>query len=120
MAEKDSLTAATQAMSVNTLLLVNEVFSSTNETDAVELSEKALSDICEAGAWCLWNTHHILPPYVTKFPYAAYTPIVDEHGNRSYVIQKQAHTSSKASDIAARYRLRREQITARLHERRLL
>ncbi len=120
MAEKDILTAATQSMSANTLLLVNEVFSSTNETDAVELSEKALSEICEAGAWCLWNTHHILPPYVTKFPYAAYTPMVDEYGNRRYVIQKQAHASSKASDIAARYRLRREQITERLHERRLL
>lgn len=120
MAEKDSLDTATQAMSANTLLLVNEVFSSTNETDAAELSKNALDEIYESDAWCVWNTHHILLPYLTELPYTAYTPIVDEQGNRSYVIQTQAHTSSKATDIAARYRLRREQITARLHERHLL
>ncbi len=117
MAEKDILTAATQVMNANTLLLVNEVFSSTNETDAAELSKKALGEIYEARVWCLWNTHHILPQYLTDLPYATYTPIVDEYGNRSFVIQKQAHTTSKASDIAARYQLGRDQLTARLHER---
>ncbi len=119
-AENEALTAATQTMSADSLLLVNEVFSSTNETDAVALSKSVLDKIYEANAWCLWNTHHLLPQYLSGLPYALYTPMVDEQGTRLYVIRKQAHTSSKASDIAAKYRLRRDQLTERFRERNIM
>lgn len=119
-AERDLLAEATASMDCRTLLLINEVFSSTSEQQAASLSEAALRTVFEANAKCLWNTHHTLPTLPETMVYASYAPLVDEDGTRRFVIQKQAQATSKAADIAARYGLRAAQLTARLQARGLL
>lgn len=116
-AENDALCEAVDGMGPETLLLINEVFSSTNEQEAIALSQRVLYAVLQAGARCLWNTHHTLPLLASKMPCATYAPLVCEDGTRCYVLQRQTRATSHASDIAARYGLRGEQITARLRER---
>lgn len=118
--EKDVLTDAMQDMNDRTLLLINEVFSSTNAQDAAALSEAVLRAVYDAGAWCLWNTHHALPSLPPEAVYATYAPLVDESGHRCYEIKKQMHASANAADIAARYGLQTEQLLARFRERGMM
>lgn len=58
--EKEALKHLIASAEPSDLILVNEIFSSTSEPEALELSEETLETFHRCRFYCLWNSHHPL------------------------------------------------------------
>lgn len=109
-----------QDFSEDTLVLLNETFSSTDEDTALQESLKLLEEIDEKKVQLIFITHQQkLLDIIDRTKIALLNPIVDtEHGNkRTFKIRRVgAVINSYAEDILRKYGLSREQLKLRLEE----
>ena len=107
-----------------TLVLLNETFSSTSEELSLELSFSLVANLCRAGVYGLFVTHHHkLADQVqglegkTKVGFLTAVVLDDAAHTRTYKIRPQrASVQSYARTILEKYGLTRSQLAKRLLE----
>ena len=98
------------------LILVNEIFSSTSEPEALELSEETLETFHRCRFYCLWNSHHPLHRLSDVPGMCRYAPSAVER----YKIRKEECPLAGAQAIAASYGLSGEKLREKWRKRKIL
>lgn len=114
---KDDLIRANtilQTATQNSLLIFNEIFSSTTLKDAIFLSKKIMDQVSSLDLIAVWVTFvDELASYNEKT--VSMTSIVDDNASRTFqIIRKSADGLAYAASIAKRHRLTYEQIKERI------
>jgi len=100
----------------DSILILNEIFTSTSLKDAAFLSKRVMEDISQLDAFCVWVTFiDELTSYQKKTVSMVSTVLPDNPVIRTFkVIRKPADGISFAIHIAKKYRLTYEQIKERI------
>lgn len=122
--EQDQITAILNAVNEDTLVLLNETFSSTSEEIAVDLCVELISKLCAAGAYGLLITHHhriydrIKPLQVNSKIGRLTAVVLDDAANtRTFkIVAEETAAQSYAQSILEKYGLTRSQLVKRLRE----
>lgn len=122
--EQRKIEAIVAAADDDTLVLLNETFSSTSEELSLDLCSDLVARLCQAGAYGLFVTHHHqLPGRVaqlsvkTRIGFLSAVVLDDAAKTRTYKISRQRQaTGSYAQTILEKYGLTCSQLTKRLLE----
>lgn len=119
--EQNRATEILKEVSENSLVLLNETYSSTNEQLSLDLSYELLSKLCQIGAFGLYITHnHKLLEQgrqvtgKTGIGHLSVVVLDDAMSTRTYkIVQQNTHTQSYAWSVLDKYKLTREHLIKR-------
>lgn len=114
--EKEALKHLIASAEPSDLILVNEIFSSTSEPEALELSGETLETFHRCRFYCLWNSHHPLHRLSDVPGMCRYAPSAVER----YKIRKEECPLAGAQAIAASYGLSGEKLREKWRKRKIL
>lgn len=108
----------------NSLVILNETFSSTNEEISLKLSYELLENLCKAGAYGIFVTHqHQLLDQgkdikgKTKVGYLSVVVLADDNNTRTYkIVSRKSDAQSYAKSIIEKHGLSRENLLKKLVE----
>jgi DNA mismatch repair ATPase MutS len=100
----------------NSLVILNEIFSSTSLQDAIFLSQKIMDKISKLDLFCIWVTFIVDLNKMSEKTVSMVSEIdIDNIENRTYeIIRKKADGLAYAKTIAKKYHLSYEQILDRI------
>ena len=114
--EKEALKHLIASAEPSDLILDNEIFSSTSEPEALELSGETLETFHRCRFYCLWNSHHPLHRLSDVPGMCRYAPSAVER----YKIRKEECPLAGAQAIAASYGLSGEKLREKWRKRKIL
>lgn len=122
--ERNQIEAILNQINADSLVLLNETFSSTNEEMSVEMCRDLIAKLCEMGVYGLFITHHhrLLEQVKTiqagtKISSLTAVVLDDEENTRTYkIVAEDTGSKSYAQSILERYGLTRPQLIERLRE----
>ncbi len=106
-AEKERLAVMLSQSDKDTMILMNEVFTSTDEMKAKEESEVALNKILEMGSFGVFVTHNfpLIQAMEDRMPVLEAITEGDEHNRLFKIVEKKQGGQSFATDVLRKYGL---------------
>lgn len=87
------------------LVLVNEIYSSTNQKESAELSNEILKKFHENCCYVVWNSHQDYDLHEKTFSILLYTPEITSTNEKTFKIVRSDRCDTKSQLIAASYGL---------------
>ncbi len=105
--EKERLAVMLAESDADTMILMNEVFTSTDEMKAMQESEIVLNQILEMGSFGVFVTHNfpLIQAMEDRMPVLEAITEGDEHNRLFKIVEKKQGGSSFATDVLRKYGL---------------
>ena len=117
-AEKERLAVMLSESDGNTMILMNEVFTSTDEEKAMKESQVVLQQILDMGAFGVFVTHNfpLIQSMEDKMPVLEAITEGDEHHRLFKIVEKKQGGQSFATDVLRKYGLDTESLRKKYGE----
>ena len=117
-AEKERLAAMLSDVNADSMILMNEVFTSTDEEKAMKESQVVLEQILDLGAFGVFVTHNfpLIQSMEDRMPVLEAITEGDEHNRLFKIVEKKQGGQSFATDVLRKYGLDAESLRKKYGE----